>query len=160
MKLPLDKIRLEAGVVVGPWSDRWINYKKSGWLALTVDDRRDQKDRVGKGMPLALELRLVSPIFKPFVYWTASFEPGVLLYRNYKYDAAQLADPTNDYGFGYNKTLDSGTHAIFLMNLRVGLSFYFVDWLEIRVDPLGMGLHCTKPFGVVWTPSFALVLRI
>ena len=63
------------------------------------------------------------------------------------------------FGYGYGAALGDETRAIFVMNFRGGLAFYFIDWLEIRVDPLGMGMHCVKPFGIVWTPSFALDIR-
>ena len=158
MKLPISKFWLEAGMVAGPWTDRWIDYDVQSWNALSRSDQIAQKERVGKGMPLALELRLVSPILKPFLYWSASFQPGLLLYKPYKYNSTPPEEAEEE--FGYMTTLDGGVRAIFTMSFRGGLAFFFVDWLEIRVDPIGLGMHCTKPFGVVYTPSFALVLRI
>ncbi|MCK9462957.1 MAG: PEGA domain-containing protein [Proteobacteria bacterium] len=154
MRLPLQKLWLEAGLVVGPWTDRWIDYDPDSWAALSADEQVGVKKRSGQGMPLSVTIRYVSPIAKPFLYWTATFEPGVLVYGPYKYDEA---DPQ----YGYVKTLQEGeARAIFTMSLRAGLAVFPADWLEIRVDPLGMGLHCTKPFGVVYTPSFAIMLRL
>jgi hypothetical protein len=154
MKLPLDKLWLEAGLVVGPWTDRWIDYDPSSWRALSRSEQVGLKKRSGQGMPLSLTLRYVSPILRPFLYWTATFEPGVLIYGPYKYDEA---DPQ----YGYVTTLQGGeARAIFMVSLRAGIAVFATDWLEIRVDPIGLGMHFTKPFGVVYTPSFALVLRL
>jgi len=156
MKLPLSKMWLEAGLVVGPWTDRWIDYyyTQPEWDALSRDFKLGLKERSGQGMPLSLTLRYVSPLLKPFLYWTATFEPGILIYKPYKYNGT---DPQ----YGYVEALESsGTKAIFMMSLRAGLALFVTDWFEIRVDPIGLGLHCTKPFGVVYTPSFALVLRL
>jgi len=158
LKLPISKLWLEAGLVIGPWTDRWIDYDLQSWNALSRPDQRNLKDRVGKGMPFALEIRLVSPLLKPFVYWTASFQPGILIYKPYKYNSRPADAEEEEYG--YMTTMGGDVRAIFTMSFRGGLAFFFVDWLEIRVDPIGMGLHCTKPFGVVYTPSFALVLRL
>lgn len=156
MRLPLEKLWLEAGVVVGPWTDRWIDYdyRQDEWDSLPLAFKQDTKKRAGMGMPISLTLLYVGPLLQPFLYWTATFEPGVLVYGPYKYDEA---DPQ----YGYVKTLQEGeARAIFTMSLRAGLAVFPADWLEIRVDPLGMGLYCTKPFGVVYTPSFAVMLRL
>jgi hypothetical protein len=153
-KLPLSKLWLEAGLVVGPWTDRWIDYDVRSWNALSTSERLGVKERSGQGMPISLSLRFVSPILKPFLYWSATFEPGLLFYKPYKYDKANPQ-------YGYVETLnDSGTRAVFMLSLRAGLAVFLTDWFEIRVDPIGLGLHCVKPFGVVYTPSFALVLRL
>ena len=159
MKLPLEGRWLDLGLVVGPWTDRWINYNPSTWAAMSRADQLDQKERVGQGMPLSLALRYVSAIVKPFLYWSASFEAGILIYKHYRFNKAPEEAEEEEYGY-YDALADDGARAIFMMTLRGGLAFLPVDWFEIRVDPIGMGFHCVKPFGIVWTPSFALVLRL
>jgi hypothetical protein len=112
----------------------------------------DAGEVTGGGVPFAADLRFLAPIRAPWVYWAGMFEPGVFIHNFCRYDA-------DNCGVEGCQTCD-GIRATFTTAIRGGFAFVLGDWVEIRLDVLGMELIFEKAFGVLYSPSFAVVLRI
>lgn len=67
--------------------------------------------------PVGLLVRLLNPIKRPYVFWSLSLQPAV--------------------GIG-------GGHTRFVGAIRAGLSFFFGDHFELRVDPIGVQVLAGK----------------
>jgi hypothetical protein len=150
-RMPARRLWWELGLVAGPFRDSWTlrsETMNTEWDS--ADPDAQSLHRVfGGAMPLHLEARFLVPLKAPYVYWASSVLPGILMMRRIQYDDD---DP---YGKTAHKTIAS-----FSMILRTGVAFVLGDWWEIRLDVVGVELIFEKAFGVFYSPSFAIVLRI
>ncbi|MCK9462512.1 MAG: PEGA domain-containing protein, partial [Proteobacteria bacterium] len=150
VKMPSSRLWWELGLTVGPFMFSGLDH--SYYMPSSSSDyneaREEALDRLtGEIMPFYLELRFLVPLKGPHVYWASSFLPGLL--------AQSIPKHTSD---GYY--LGDEPIASFSTTLRTGLAFILGDWWEIRLDVVGVELIFEKAFGVLYSPSFAIVLRI
>jgi hypothetical protein len=110
-------------------------------------------------MPFGLEARLVAPLRPPFLHLSVSVVPK--LYITATEYVIEVAIPgCETYEGGPCDAHDSELRTTFSTAIRGGLSFLLGDWCEIRLDVAGMELYFGTALGVLYSPSFAVVLRI
>ncbi|MCK9462596.1 MAG: PEGA domain-containing protein [Proteobacteria bacterium] len=149
-KMPGDSVWWELGLVVHPYVVSFPFWTNSRPLSRSESDIAEKS--AGVGPQLAAELRLLAPVRTPHVYWAGSFQPGVFLHNFCVYDP-------DDCGVSGCGSCDH-YRATFTMTLRGGFAFFLGDWVEVRLDLLGVELFCERAFGVLYSPSVAVVLRI
>ena len=147
VKLPSERLWCELGLTVGPYASRARLGDGPKDERLSPDEEEALSEIFGRTMPFSLELRFVFPVKGPHVHWAASLLPGFFIHESH-YDNAE-------YGIEV-----SNTHLSVSTAIRTGPAFVLNDWCEIRLDVVGMELIFEKAFGVLYSPSFAIVVRI
>jgi hypothetical protein len=147
VKLPSELLWCELGVAVGPYASRARMGDGTSDEALSADEEETLSEIYGTTMPFYLEVRFLFPVKGPHVYWAGSLLPGFFIHESH-YDNAEYSIEV------------SNTHLSFSTTIRTGPAFILNDWVEIRLDLVGMELIFEKAFGVLYSPSFAIVLRI
>ena len=147
VKLPSERLWCELGLTVGPYASRSRLGDGAKDEQRSPDDEEALTKIFGRTMPFSLELRFVFPVKGPYVYWAASLLPGFFIHESH-YDNAEYSIEV------------SNTHLSVSTAIRTGPAFILNDWVELRLDVLGMELIFEGAFGVLYSPSFAIVLRI
>jgi hypothetical protein len=147
VKLPSELLWCELGVTVGPYALRARMGDGASGEDLSAEEEETLSKIYGTTMPFYLELRFLFPLKLPHVFWASSLLPGFFIHESH-YDNAEYSIEV------------SNTHLSFSTTIRTGPAFILNDWVEIRLDLVGMELIFEKAFGVLYSPSFAIVLRI
>jgi hypothetical protein len=152
LRIPAGSIWFDVGLFVGPYSEREADYT-TGMPDAEIEARTRP---TGRGMPFGIEGRLVAPLKSPYVAFSFSLAPKFFLTKS------GYIESVSTECVGARLCIERGgeLRAIIGTAVRLGLSVFLGDWVELRLDVLGMELIFEKAFGVMYSPSFAIVLRI